>query len=136
MFRLINVSTSNYRETATKPVLVNGVWECGNFRVTDQFGDKYAVSEVADYPTEIDSISFKMCFTSSERIKANQLRATDSVIDDFWKILDDPRTSTVMLSLQSVQGAIEHTLNAIDDDPENPIDVQARKADILSGKMV
>lgn len=136
MFRLINVSTNEFRESATKPVLVNGVWECGNFRVTDQFGDKYTVSEVADYPTEIDSISFKMCFASSERIKAGQLRATDPIIDDFWSILDDPRTENVALSLQSIQDVIEYTLNAIDDDPENPIDVQARKADILSGKMV
>ncbi len=132
MFRLVNVSTNDYRETETKPVLMNGVWECGGFRVVDKYGDQYTVENIPE-PLKIDPITFKLCFTSAERIKAKELRATDAAIEDFWTILDDPRTAIVDMTLPSIQGAIEHTLTEINANGVT-IDVAARKAEILAGQ--
>lgn len=81
---------------------------------------------VAIEPREVDPITFKLLFTSAERIAAKALRATDPVVDDFWSILDDPRTRAVDMRIPSIQAGIEHTLNAIDAAPE-------RKDQILQG---
>ncbi len=77
-------------------------------------------------PKEVDPITFKLLFTSAERIAAKALRETDPVIDDFWSILDDPRTRTVDMRIPSIQAVIEHTLDAVDAEPE-------RKDQILQG---
>jgi len=77
-------------------------------------------------PKEVDPITFKLLFTSGERIAAKALRATDPAIDDFWSILDDPRTVSVNMKIPSVQSAIEHTLDAIEAEP-------GRKEQILQG---
>lgn len=78
----------------------------------------------------IDIPGFLLLFTHQERIKARELRATDAIINDFWLILDDPRTLNVNLSLTSIQGAIEHTLTQINANGVT-IDVQLRKSQIL-----
>jgi len=79
----------------------------------------------------IDIPGFLLLFTHQERIKARELRATDEIINDFWLILDDPRTLNVNLSLASIQGAIEHTLTQINANGVT-IDVQLRKSQILN----
>jgi len=79
-------------------------------------------------PKEVDPITFKLLFTSAERIAAKALRANDAAIDDFWGILDDPRTRTVDMRIPSIQAIIEHTLTACS--VEN---VEERKAQILQG---
>lgn len=95
-------------------------------------GDEWEAPEVIEAPVaviepkEVDPITFKLLFTSAERIAAKALRATDPVIDDFWSILDDPRTRTVDMRIASVQSAIEHTLDAIEAEP-------GRKDQILQG---
>ena len=83
------------------------------------------------YP-KVGPIAFQMLFTPQEMIAADELKATDKVLASFWKLIDDPRTDTVDLALQSVQNAIEHTLTAIKAAGVD-LDVQARKAAILSG---
>ena len=93
-----------------------------------------APAQVAATPQKIDVISFKLLFTSPERIKAKELRATDPVIDDFWSILDDQRTQNVDMALTSIQQAIMYTLNAIDA-AGLETDVAARTAAILSGRV-
>ncbi|PSJ16432.1 hypothetical protein [Nitrosomonas supralitoralis] len=80
-------------------------------------------------------IKFKLLFTSPERVKAKELRASDALIDDFWSILDDPRTTEVDLNLSSIQNAIEYTLTAINA-AGIAIDVGERKADILSARLL
>lgn len=79
-------------------------------------------------PKEVDPITFKLLFTSAERIAAKALRATDPVINDFWSILDDPRTVSVNMKIPSVQAAIEHTLTECE-----VADVEARMEQILQG---
>jgi hypothetical protein len=69
-----------------------------------------------------------MLFTLTERIAAEDLRATDRVLDAFWKLIEDPRTDVIDLSLKSVQEAVEYTLAAV-----GAADVAERKASILSG---
>lgn len=80
----------------------------------------------------IDVPGFFLLFKSDERLKARELRATDPIIDDFWTILEDPRTVVVNMSIQQVQDAIGYILTKVE---ENGVvlDVQARLAEILSG---
>lgn len=107
-------------------VLSNDVWEAGEPPV--------AVDPEIIYP-KVGAIKFKLLFTSPERIKAKELRASDAIIDDFWSILDDPRTTEVDLNLPSIQNAIEYTLTAINA-AGVATDVAARKAAILSGQLI
>ncbi|MDC8446075.1 MAG: hypothetical protein LV471_09155 [Nitrosomonas sp.] len=85
-------------------------------------------------PPTVNAIAFMRLFTSDERIKARELRATDPKIDDFWRQLEDPRTDVVVMALPSIQDDIECTLNAINT-AGLTIDVQTRKAEILSGQV-
>jgi hypothetical protein len=83
-------------------------------------------------PPKVGPIAFKLLFTAPERITAKQLRATDPGLDDFWGLLDDPRTDVVDLSLASTQGAIEYTLTKVKAAGVT-VDIPARKAEILIG---
>jgi len=83
-------------------------------------------------PPKVTAPQFKMLFTSKERIKAKSLRATDPGVDDFWDLLDDPRTTQVDLALASVQEGIEYVLTAVNAAGES-LDVQSRKTAIISG---
>lgn len=95
--------------------------------------ERAAVEPTTSYP-KIGPIAFKMLFAASERIKAKQLRASDEILEDFWGLLDDPRTDTVDLGLASVQAAVEYTLHAVKVAGVD-IDVAARKAEILAGQV-
>jgi len=86
---------------------------------------------VQDPPT-VSAIAYQMLYTSAERVKARQLRETDPTVDDFWRLLDDQRTSVVDLSLESVQNATEYTLNAVNA-AGVVVDVPVRLAEILTG---
>ena len=86
------------------------------------------------YP-KVGPIHFQMLFQPAEMVTAEQLKATDKVLASFWKLIDDPRTDTVDLSLTGVQNAIEYTLTAVKA-AGVPLDVQARKAEILTGVLL
>ena len=98
------------------------------WRLVDEEWVAPEVPEVVIEPKEVDPITFKLLFTSAERIAAKALRASDPAIDDFWIILDDPRTRSVDMRIPSIQAIIEHTLTACS--VEN---VAERKAQILQG---
>lgn len=83
------------------------------------------------YP-KVGPIHFQMLFTPAEAITADELKATDKGLASFWKLVDDPRTDTIDLALQSVQNAIEYTLTAVKN-AGVAVDVPARLAAILSG---
>jgi hypothetical protein len=83
-------------------------------------------------PPKVGPIHFQMLFTAQEAAKANELRATDAILSSFWKLIDDPRTDTVDLSLTGVQDAIGYTL-AVCKQAGVDLDVQMRKAAILTG---
>ena len=92
------------------------------------------VEPVAPAPVDpkVGPIHFQMLFKPAEMVAAEELKATDKVLASFWKLVDDPRTDTIDLALTGVQNAIEYTLTAVQA-AGVPLDVQARKADILSG---
>lgn len=98
------------------------------WRLVDEEWTGPEVPEVVIEPKEVDPITFKLLFTRSERIAAKALRASDPAIDDFWTILDDPRTRSVDMRIPSIQAIIEHTLTAC-----NVENVAERKAQILQG---
>ena len=83
------------------------------------------------YP-KVGPIHFQMLFAPAESVTADELKATDKVLASFWKLVDDPRTDTIDLALESVQNAIEYTLTAVKG-AGVAVDVPARKAAILSG---
>lgn len=114
---------------AQQPTYSSGMWECGDQRFTDPMRDLYDVPAIAG---KVGPIHFQMLFAPAEMIAANDLKATDKVLASFWKLIDDPRTDTVDLSLLSVQNAIEYTLNAVKNAGVD-LDVQQRKAEILTG---
>lgn len=103
----------------------------GNWTVAPDPGPEPAPAPTPVYP-KVGPIAFQMLFTPQEMIAADELKATDKVLASFWKLIDDPRTDTVDLGLQSVQNAIEYTLTAIKAAGVD-VDVPARKAAILSG---
>ncbi|SET44699.1 hypothetical protein SAMN05216326_12745 [Nitrosomonas marina] len=131
MFRLTDIATDEVvAESVSEPILIGNVWHAGGIRVTDTSGAYHVVKE--EGPRSIDVPGFFLLFKSDERLKARELRATDPIIDDFWTILEDPRTVVVNMSIQQVQDAIGYILTKVE---ENGVvlDVQARLAEILSG---
>lgn len=85
------------------------------------------------YP-KVGPIHFQMLFHPAEVVAADELKATDKVLASFWKLVDDPRTDTIDLNLTTVQNAIEYTLTVVKA-AGVPLDVQQRKAEILTGEL-
>lgn len=131
MPQIKNNQTGDVFTVASEPRLSNGVWECGNQRFTDYAGTEYTPVSNA---SRVGPIAFKLLFTALERIKATALRGTDEFIEDFWGLLDDPRTTEVDLGLASVQSAVEYTLTSVKAAGVD-LDVAVRKAEILSGQI-
>lgn len=88
--------------------------------------------------THVSPVEFKMLFTSTERIAIRQARATTStqvtaqtikaVLDDWFDIVDDPRLSSVDLTLQS-------TIDGVNFLVTHSIITAERAAQILAGEI-
>lgn len=59
------------------------------------------------YP-KVTHVQFKLLFTSPERVAIKGARATDSVVDDLWELVEDPRMEYVDFGLKSVRDSIEY----------------------------
>jgi hypothetical protein len=90
-----------------------------------------APEPAAIYP-KIGPIAFQMLFTPAESVAADSLKASDPTLASFWKLIDDPRTDVVDLSLKTVQNAIEYTLTVVKASGVD-VDVPTRLAEILTG---
>ena len=77
-------------------------------------------------PPTVSAIVYKMLFTGAERIAAKT--STDPIIVDLQDLLNDPRTTTVDLSLQSISDALDYLTN-------KNIIAAGRKAEILTGRV-
>ncbi|MGE4402863.1 MAG: hypothetical protein AB7F61_14405 [Desulfobulbus sp.] len=106
-------------------------------------GDRIIQGKRSDFsindgsPICITPIEFKLLWTSAERIAARSIQETDSIIADFFDILDDARLTIVNLSLGSTQDGIDYLLSKlVDAGVIAAEDVPARRASILSGKFV
>ena len=78
-------------------------WRCGSAVYADP-GKMLTL----DQPLKLSPAQFKMCFTAAERIAVKNLLATDAVLADAYSVLDDPRLTTVDLSLASNQAMIDY----------------------------
>lgn len=133
MHFLKDTETGETRPCTAKPEWINGIWECGDWRMTDPNGTAFeAIEEVI--PPTVGAIAFQRLFTRAERAKARELRANDLELDDIWRQIEDPRTDVVVMALPSIQDDIEYTLKAIKAGGID-IDVAARKAAILTGEI-
>lgn len=106
MYKIKHITSNTEITVATEPHWSGGIWDCGDQRFVD--ADKAIYEPVAPVltPPTIPVIEFKLLFTAQERVVINAARATDPVIEDFYKLLDDPRTTVVNLSLPAVQDMI------------------------------
>ena len=75
----------------------------------------------------VSPVEFKLLFTSAERIAIKTARENDSVIDDFFDIVDDPRLTYVDLGLQSTKDALAYLAS------QNLI-TESRRDEILAGQ--
>ena len=80
---------------------------------------------LATYPV-VTPMTFKMLFTSTERIAIKRSVATDDVIDDWWGIINDPNLTEINLGLKSAQDGLDYLISVGILAPE-------RKVEILSG---
>lgn len=62
---------------------------------------------------KVSVTDFKFLWTSDERIALKELRSTDPVIDDFYDILDDTRTTSIDLALTSTQDFVNHAVQEL-----------------------
>lgn len=76
----------------------------------------------------VSAMTFQMLFSSQERIAIKGLTSTDTVIEDWWGIVNDPRLTEVDLNLKSVQDALEYITSI-------GILVEGRKTEILAAKV-
>lgn len=82
----------------------------------------------------VSPITFKMLWSSQERVAIKTLRATDAIVDDFMGLVNDPQLTEVVMSLESVQNAIWYTLGALAAAGViAPEDIAVRHAAIVSG---
>lgn len=105
MPKIRHIASGNVFEVAATPVFLDGVWECGNQRFVDRTGGEY---EIVITPAKVAVIEFKLLFTIAERVAINAARSTNQTIDDFYELLDDPRTQNVDLSLPVVQEMLNY----------------------------
>jgi len=112
MYQLKHIASNTVINVSNRPVLNGGVWDCGDQRFLDPGGDQYEI--VNTTPAAIPVIGFKLLFPIANRVAINAARSTDAIIEDFYSLLDDPRTETVDLALPAVQEMlnylVEHTL--------------------------
>lgn len=57
MWKIKEIETGNIFECQEQPVFTNGIWECGNIRITDISGSGYAVIPTDPTPVDIPAVS-------------------------------------------------------------------------------
>jgi len=82
------------------------------------------VAPASPKPPLVSVITYKLLFTSAERIATKA--STDPVIVDLQDLMNDPRTTHVDLSLQSISDALDYMTHL-------GLIAAGRKAEILTG---
>lgn len=88
-----------------------------------------ASTPVTVYPTP-SVPQFMLLLSSAERVALRAKLADDPVLADFFKILDDSRTTEVDMNIASIRGAIEYALNVA-----GPVMVPAYDTTAITGRM-
>jgi len=110
MYQIKHIASNTIISVEIDPIYNGGVWDCGDQRFSDPAGDQYEIVPV-NVPATISVIEFKLLFPIAIRVAINAARATDATIDDFYSLLDDPRTKTVDLALPAVQEMIDYLVD-------------------------
>lgn len=132
MSQIKHIASETTIDVSQPPVHVGGVWECGSQRFVDPDGTLYE-PVINTLPVTVSVTEFMLLFTATERVKTRELRATDATINDFWLLLEHPKTENVVMALPAIQASVQYTLDAIDAAGLEISDIPARKAQILSG---
>ncbi len=107
MYQIKHISSNTIINVASEPFLSGGIWDCGDQRFSDPVGDQYEIVPISA-PAKISVIEFKLLFPVANRAAIHAARSTDPTIEDFYSLLDDPRTTTVDLALPAVQEMIDY----------------------------
>jgi hypothetical protein len=96
-------------------------------------GDLYVNGSFVKVLTSEDSkkvspIQFKLLFTFAEAVAIRSAISTDQILEEFYKIIDDPRLTEVDLSLSAVSSGIDYLIAKGLIAPE-------RKQEILNGEL-
>lgn len=85
---------------------------------------------------QVGPTTFKILWSSPERLKLKELRPSDPVIDDFFDIIEDPRMEYIDLALASTQDGIDYCLQQlVTTGVVAEADMPTRREEILSGTM-
>lgn len=133
MPQIKHIASDTTIDVSQPPIHTNGIWECGSQRFVDPDGTQYNPVSVT-LPVTVSVTEFMLLFTAAERVKTRELRVTDATINDFWLLLEHPKTENVVMALPAIQASIQYTLDAIDT-AGIEIDIPTRKAQILSGQL-
>jgi len=107
MAKIKHIGSGNVFEVSNNPVFMSGVWECGGQRFMDKTGTAYVPVAI---PAKVSVIEFKLLFSNEERVAIANARSTNHLIDDFYALLDDPRTQNVDMSLPVVQAMLDYLI--------------------------
>ena len=125
---LIHAESGLVIRTPVNPVWTGGNWEAGDTRYTDPTRTEYRLGA-----PEISVTRFKLMWKISELIAIDALIKADANAAMFMGLLNDPKTPSVDLSLQSVQQGIGYVLSKIyNNDPD---ELAARMSVILTGEI-
>lgn len=128
MWKIENIETGDAQECSVRPEWIAGIWECGEFRITDVTRAAYRVIEPLTETTKVSPVEFKLLFTAQERVAIKAARGNDPVIDDFFSIIEDPRLTHVNLGLRSTQDALAYL-------ESKDLITASRREQILSGQV-
>lgn len=125
--RLVSVRNSTgplgVMETPTAPPSDGGPWFWNGTRWAEELP-----------APAVSPLQFKMSFTSAERLAGKELAQTDSVVADFFSLIEDQRLTEVDLSLQSVREAVAYLFDKlVQMGVVEEADREARVAQVLSG---
>ena len=85
----------------------------------------------------ISPVTFKLLFTSAERLAIKSLKASDPIIEDFYEIVEDPRLETVDFNLQSVRDGVAYLFGKlVEGGTLTQEEMEARLPQIFAGEMV
>ncbi len=110
MYQIKHIASNTIINVSSEPIFRGGVWDCGDQRFSDPNRDQYEIVPISA-PAKISVITFKLLFPIANRVAINAARATDPTIEDFYSLLDDPRTEQVDLALPAVQEMIDYLVS-------------------------
>lgn len=103
---------------------------------TDRLLDEIKALSNSPVSVKVSPVEFKLLWTSPERIALKTLRETDSILDDFFSIVEDIRLTEVNLGLESTKQAVSYAVaQLVSNGTINQSESEVRIEEILSGQL-